>query len=152
MRLLTSGTPARRSVRWGAMHERRHTPRHRPHSGPSPTAPQEAPPRRGSVTAGETPSVPLGHGESDAKPSGFGDQIGPDQEDSIPDRAQPPFKPTGRKHRLPKPHQEVIEHAAGPRMSEWSVRALPRSDRVRIPPRPSWQDRAIHRMEERQTS
>jgi len=44
----------------------------------------------------------------------LGDQIGPDQEDQIPDRPQPPFKPTRGQDRLPEPHEQVIEDTAGP--------------------------------------
>lgn len=52
------------------------------------------------------------HRKPDAQSSGLGNQIGSNQEYPIPDRPQSPFKPTGRKHRLPEPHQEIVEDAA----------------------------------------
>lgn len=50
--------------------------------------------------------------ESDAQPARIGDQIGSNQKDQIPHRAQSPFKPARRKHGFPKPHQQIVEDAA----------------------------------------
>lgn len=54
-----------------------------------------------------------GQGEPDSNPSGFRNQIRPDEEDQIAHRSEPSFKPARGKHHLSKAHQQVVADTAG---------------------------------------
>ncbi len=72
------------------------------------------------------------HSEPDPEPSGFGNQIGSDQEDPRSHRPQPPLKPARGEHGLSKAPEQVVAHAAGSEHGIGGVKRL-QTDGVQTP-------------------